>query len=393
MVGGKQMDAELIAPVIIDDDGELDDVRRVLDELGIEFAAPASGGPDCAQLLISNARSALARAIGSSTEDLLSGGFHLVVTEKISRRAQRELERVCPDFLVQRPVDRSALRLVVLHALYSGPERRRSPRVAMSAVVRCRAGVVSRAVTMVELSQSGCRLTSGQTLRCGQALTIIIPRDLTSSYRLSIEGRVVAVAPAGDLDARRQAYSIQFQRVDAKTKRTLRGVMVMHGLGSAILRRRPRPGSSEDVRGTHEDAARSEGADAAAPAEEMDVPSSETDPLPASALERRAGPRGTFKRPVLAAAKGCANVLVGRDLSIGGMRVDPHPALHVGDEFKLIIHSHACEHPLLVKASVARDEGDDGCVLQFHRMSPRSSEELERVVDPRRRSLRRGRAR
>jgi hypothetical protein len=368
------MDAELIPPVLIDDDGELDEVRRLLDELEIEYAVASSSGSDRASLLISNARHALARATGVAADRSLSGGFHLVVAEKISRRAQRELERVRPDFLVQRPVDPAPLRLVVLHALYSGPERRRSPRVAMSAVVRCRAGVVSRAATLVELSQSGCRLTSGQTLRCGQLLTVIVPRELTVSRRLSIEGCVVAVAPAGELDPRRQAYSIQFQRVDAETRRALREVMVMHGLGSAILQPHPRPGSVEGDHGASACAEASEDAPAAASASEMDA--ALTTPS-----ERRVGPRGKFKRRVLAAARGGANILIGRDLSVGGMRVDPHPALNVGDDFKLVIHGHVRKHPLVVKAFVARDEGGDGCVLQFHAMTSQASAQLERIID------------
>jgi hypothetical protein len=368
------MDAELIPPVLIDDDGELDEVRRLLDELEIEYSV--AGGSECdrASLLISNSRHALARATGIASDRPLSGGFHLVVAEKISRRAQRELERVRPDFLVQRPVDPAALRLVVLHALYSGPERRRSPRVAMSAVVRCRAGVVSRAATLVELSDRGCRLTSGQTLRCGQTLAVVVPRELTLSRRLSIEGCVVAVAPAGELDPRRQAYSIQFQRVDAETRRALREVMVMHGLGSAILQPRARPGSLEAEDGASACAEAREDAPAAASASEMDA--SLTTPS-----ERRFGPRGKFKRPVLAASSGCANVLIGRDLSIGGMRVDPHPALNVGDDFKLVIHGHVRKNPVVVKAFVARDEGGDGCVLQFHAMTPQVSAQLEKIID------------
>ena len=364
------METQLIPPVLIDDDGELDEVRRLLDELEIEFVTAAGSDAERASLLVSNARKALARASGVASDRALVGAFHLVVADKISKRAQRELERVRLDFLVQRPVDPAALRLVVLHALYSGPERRRAPRVAMSAVVRCRAGVVSRPATLVELSQSGCRLTSGQKLETGQSLAVIVPRDLTGSRRLSIEGRVVAVAPAGELDPRRQAYSVQFQRVDAGTRKALRAVMVMHGLGSAILQPRTRPGSLQGDLEPPTRAAASE-----------DAPAGEMGASPKERSERRAGPRGKFKRPVLAAARGCSNILIGRDLSLGGMRVDPHPELNVGDELKLVIHGHLRKHPLVVKASVARDEGDDGCVLQFHAMSPHASAQLEGIVD------------
>jgi hypothetical protein len=63
------------------------------------------------------------------------------------------------------------------------------------------------------------------------------------------------------------------------------------------------------------------------------------------------------------------------------MRVDPHPALNVGDDFKLVIHGHVRKNPVVVKAFVARDEGGDGCVLQFHAMTPQASAQLERIID------------
>ncbi len=84
---------------------------------------------------------------------------------------------------------------------------------------------------------------------------------------------------------------------------------------------------------------------------------------------------------MLAAREGAAHVVIGRDLSTGGMRVAPDSSLCVGDEFKLAIYGRAGHKPMLVKAIVARDDGDAGCVLHFRDLSPRAAANLERIVE------------
>ena len=90
--------------------------------------------------------------------------------------------------------------------------------------------------------------------------------------------------------------------------------------------------------------------------------------------------RQSYKRSVLAAANGATRVLIGRDLSKGGMRVEPHPSLVVGDELKLVIYGNSRRQPLAAKALVARDDGEDGCVLHFKDLSPQASAKLEKLM-------------
>jgi hypothetical protein len=60
------------------------------------------------------------------------------------------------------------------------------------------------------------------------------------------------------------------------------------------------------------------------------------------------------------------------------MRVHRDPSLGVGDELKLVIHGGA--EPLLVKAVVARDDGEEGWVLRFRDLSPRAAAGLGALV-------------
>jgi hypothetical protein len=81
---------------------------------------------------------------------------------------------------------------------------------------------------------------------------------------------------------------------------------------------------------------------------------------------------------VLASGGGAAPTLVGRDLSSGGMRVAPQPGLRVGDAFKLVVYGPAGRPPLLLRALVLREDGDDGCVLRFEDLVPATVAELTR---------------
>ena len=52
------------------------------------------------------------------------------------------------------------------------------------------------------------------------------------------------------------------------------------------------------------------------------------------------------------------HVFVGRDLSTGGLRVEAHPALAIGDALRLAIYSASDSDPLIVDAQEVRDDGD-----------------------------------
>ena len=79
---------------------------------------------------------------------------------------------------------------------------------------------------------------------------------------------------------------------------------------------------------------------------------------------------------MLAAGAGAARILIGRDLSSGGMRVAPNANLSVGDALKLVIYGPAGRPPLVIRAVVLRDDGDDGCVLHFENVAPKTAAEL-----------------
>jgi hypothetical protein len=74
-------------------------------------------------------------------------------------------------------------------------------------------------------------------------------------------------------------------------------------------------------------------------------------------------------------------VLIGRDISSGGMRVRPDPDLALGDMLKLAVHSRPGLPAIMVKAEVTRDDGEDGVLLRFHDLPDSIAARLEQIMD------------
>ena len=74
------------------------------------------------------------------------------------------------------------------------------------------------------------------------------------------------------------------------------------------------------------------------------------------------------------------HVFVGRDLSTGGLRVEAHPAIALGDALRLAIYCTAGSDPLVVDAQVIRDDGDYGFGLRFLDVDPAVTQKLEAIV-------------
>ena len=359
------MDIDLLPPVLLEDDGELEEVRQALEALDIPYAESIGEPLAHAGLLISSARCALARGEGVGVAAGAPERFQSVVVDKVTASLEREILRLRPDFLLERPVDPGSLRLLVLHALYGGPERRRSERAALCAVVRYRSRLLTRKATLVDLSQRGCRLLSRRTLQPGERLSVQLPRELTGHLELNLEGRVVAVEETQD---GQRATSITFGPLDAASSHAVRYVMATRAVGAAPMRPHPdrrARGERPPARGERP------------PARGERPPGNGSAP-PDS--ERRGLRRVRFHDPVQASGSGGSRVLVGRDLSVRGMRVAPDPALAVGDAFDLILHGPE-ERRHTVRAVVERDDGAAGCWLRFAEEEGAAARALAAIVD------------
>ena len=340
--------AQALSPIAIADDGDLDDVRRLLHRLDLPFFDASIGPVPPESLRISNPRCALDAM--KAAED---AGFHIVVLDEDSAPLRRELRGGTFDFIVQRPVHPAALRLLILHGLYSGPERRARDRVAMDAEVKIGGRLRQRSARLTQLSERGCGLLASGSFEVGDRAVVVFPKSFTGDAMLRLHGRVAAVEPSEGESAEFSEVAVVFRPPSAAVRRQIWALMASRGIGAAALH--PRRADEETP----------------------DEPSSET---AAASGERRSSPRKLFRRPVLASATGGVHTLVGRDLSTGGMRVAADARLEVGQEFKLVVYGNGVRAPLLIKAVVARNDGEDGCVLRFQDVSASAAAWLEETV-------------
>ncbi|RIK89502.1 MAG: hypothetical protein DCC71_25975, partial [Proteobacteria bacterium] len=102
----------------------------------------------------------------------------------------------------------------------------------------------------------------------------------------------------------------------------------------------------------------------------------------ASGADRRRHARHRYARRVIAAAPDGSvhRVLIGRDLSSGGMRIDRQPELRVGALLRVALYDPSREAPIVVAARVVRDDGALGAALAFEDVAADVAEQLEQLI-------------
>jgi hypothetical protein len=358
--------------ILVIHDGELAELARVVGGLGVEVherVGPPTE-PDRAwgwDLVLGSPRRLIELETGTGRPAARIAAF-----AGDSRTARAMLARSGIRLLVRLPVHPAALRLLVLHALYRGPERRRTPRASIGAAVRIRSGLRRGTAILADLTTRGCRIITTEQLGQGRRLSLVIPAELAGGGRaLSLCGVASRVTGIDPRMPGVQTVVILFEGVSARDGRRLAEVVAAHAAGPALCP----PGAGVPL------------ADPTAwpdrpvlPAAPGDLPVDEVEVPGTSSGERRKGPRRAFVDPVLALDAAATRVLLGRDLSAGGMRIEPEPELRVGDELRLALHLGVRSDPLVVAARVDRDDGAQGFVLVFHTLEPAAREELERML-------------
>jgi hypothetical protein len=309
----------------------------------------------------------------------------IVVVQEDSTTMREQLRRIGFDFLVRRPVHPEALRLLILRSLYSGQERRREERVAMGVEVSFRTGLLPRRATMVDLSSRGCRLLSSYVLEPGRRVSVQVPDGTREP--IPVRGQVVRMSldehlgPDGPYSA-----AVAFDPLSEPEQERLGRVLARRARGPARLDAGgedalvPPEARGHDLRRVElsVDVRVSPGNGAAREIEVADEPAhEETEP---GTAERRRGARSAYTRRIPAFGERAMRVLVARDLSTGGMRVERIAGLSVGDRMHLAIYGRADAEPTLVWGTVARDDGARGMAFVFDELDSEIAERIEKVL-------------
>ncbi len=379
--------------IVLVDDGELDEVVRVLEAGGIAFERFRGGQiPERialpSELLIVTSRRlehvAAVRSRGPDTEKPM----RIVAVADESPALRRRLRRHGMQLLVRLPAQRETWRLLIARALYQGEERRDDLRVATEVPVDADRGDA----LLVDLSNRGCRVQTRAPLGVGDAIRFSIPASAlpdAAAGPLALSGRVRRVAVLSDSGRRTCAVVFDAdlprsarQRLAAAINHWAASAMSMPGLGAAAsgpaipsCRLPSLPGLMLDDETDPPVRAQGEVAIELAPGS-----AAPGERAGAGDDERRTGPRGAFPSLLRACGEDKTLALVGRDLSAGGMRIERHPGLALGDRLRLTLHGPTLTHPIPLEAAIVRDDAEQGLALAFIGVSAETAFALEKLV-------------
>ena len=378
--------------VLVLDDGELEDIHRLLQEIDVPCArvrgsAIVQGTPAPKDLLIATPRRI--DAVAATIADAVSPPIRVMVVQEDSNALRAQLRRSGFDYLVRRPVHADALRLLLMHCLYKGEERRREPRVAAGFEIAYRTGLLTRRATLLDLSVHGCRLRSKTRAEPGKRIKLQIPEALDAGDPLSVAGRIVRsdAIPAGDAFA----LGVAFGQLDTSTRQALEILIedLAHGpatlrggvQGVPVGRERPEPPPELPPAAIAPQQPAPPPRRAAEPAaEQTRAPAPTAGAAEPTGRERRAHRRASYAQTIPAFGNRALRVLVGRDLSVAGMRIESQPELELGDRLHLAIYGEAGQEPMLVWGQVHRDDGQRGHVILFDPLDASIAARLEAMV-------------
>ncbi len=354
------------------DDGELDHVHRMLKRLGADYVRLQNRQirqyvEKPRDLLISSCERTLEMPHLESSIPL--DPIWVCVHGQDFLPLRQRLRELGVHFLVHAALDQDSLRLFLLQLLYNGPNRRKELRLPLGDRIQC--GAVDAELEpgkLVDLTSEMCRISSLGAIEPGTAIRIVLPEALGGKEKFELQGLVIRCA---ETESRlgEPAYSIlaRFCNLDTEAQAQVEKLVRGEQIGTRVTplaERQP----VEDQVPTPEPGA---------PGQE---PPTQEEGAPASFSPRR--PRWEYGRRVDVLDfddMDASQTALGRDLSIGGVRIVEHSGLEVGQEVTLALYGGRREEPVVVEATVSRDDGESGLALIFNQVSDSQKRALEKL--------------
>jgi hypothetical protein len=212
-------------------------------------------------------------------------------------------------------------------------ERRLALRVPVRQPVRVAVGLRAFEAVLMDLSLSGCRLHCREPITAHGSVWVVLPAGLGGRFPLPIRGEVARAESVRGEPTGVCEVALRFREVSPRVYERLTTAV------SEIL-----------------------------------------NPPPESGAERRRSLRHWFGRRVITRGVGKPRILIGRDLSAGGMRVENAAGLAVDDELEVALHAHAGGVPLVVTARVLRTAESGEAALAFGELSATQRLALDKLL-------------
>ncbi len=342
------------------DDGELDDVVRILAEFGVKADRPSPDGDSFdanwirpERLLVVTARRAL--MLGLPLRSRQKGFVSVVVFDGDARSVCSRVRRLGYQYVISRSIHPLAMSMLFRQVIFPNREKRATPREIPGCSVRWSCGWARKQPgVMLDVSLAGCQLMVPAAMAQGSRIKIHVPREVADGRDFMLVGRVIRSSSHDD----ETMLGITFDKLSAKVQQSLQRLLALPGpcrlTGDRLL-------SKGDVTA-------SKRAEAA-----QDLPQ----------MDRRRKHRAEISQEVVALendSRQVKHVLVSTDLTLDGMHVEAHPSLDMGDRMDLALYSESERATLMLSAVVARDDGRSGWWLRFVGVTPEVRERLTRAL-------------
>jgi hypothetical protein len=352
-----------VAPsVLVLDDGELDHFQIALRRLGVDFDRRVAGRSGVAvemprDILLTTWRRAVKMPPLQMAPGVVEEPVRVCVHGQDFLPLRERLRDEGFHFLVHSLVHPESLRLFLLQLLYRGVERRGGVRLPVVCEATCEVGSERMTVNLIDLSLGAARLLSPCEVPADLEMTLYLPPQLSGDKRIGIPGRSVRCVPfenEGSLSG--FCFLVEFTDLSASTRSHLEGCLAGDHLGSQFT---PLESLPNRAREGEPDFATNGGED----------------------MRRNARVEYARTVPTLSSiGNSGADVVLGSDLSLQGIRLAPHEGLAVGSRLTLALHGSSRGAPLLLEADVVRDDGERGLGLRFVLLSPADKDELARLI-------------
>jgi len=378
---------------------DLDEIAVILRDLDIETIQCGPYDPqltalDDASLLVVSAEIAMSDPIPVDT-DLLVG---IAVCGDISETVRSQIRQQGFRYLLRSHLHPEALRLLLRYAIYGERDRRGRVRHPVGCEVSWRAGWKRNRGRLLDISRGGCCLLVKNSPKVGASIAIKIPAETVGGKALKLRGKVLRSTPnAAHHGNERTALGVILDDITPATRKVLVDLCERWSESPPMLPLSERPRAATPVVEAHEEeilASEPQAEDSQTHVEslsetsakdptatELQDPSSELQD-PSSATAQRSTRRGVFEQEIVQIDDDARVVqaLLGRDLSIDGIRVVRQLGLAPGNKLRLALFDTPQQEPLILSAEVSRDDGGSGLFLHFVDLSAEMAARVEAIV-------------
>ena len=342
--------------------------------------------------------------------DLLVG---IAVCGDISETMRSQIRQQGFRYLLRSHIHPEALRLLLRYAVYAERDRRGRVRHPVGCEVSWRAGWKRNRGRLLDISRAGCCLLVENSPQVGANIAIKIPAETVGGKALKLRGKVLRSTPnAAHSGNERTALGVILDDITPAAQKILVDLCDRWSESPPMLSRSERPRATTPAVETHgeeavtskpqaevsqiradgpseintkdstkaEDPTTTESQDSSS-VEARDSSSAEAQDSSSAEAPQSTG-RGVFEQEVVQIDEEARVVqaLLGRDLSVDGIRVVRQLGLAPGNKLRLALFDTSQQEPLILSAEVSRDDGGSGLFLHFVDLSAEITARIENIV-------------